>query len=431
MKHLQKQFLLAAMILLIGVAVAVVGCNRSGDESSVVTLRFWNGFTGPDGRTMLGIVKRFNQQNPDVHVVMQRMEWATMYNKLFVAGLGGRAPEVFVIHTDTLARFRLANFLRPMDDLTGAGGIDANDIDANVWNAVEFDGRHYAIPLDCHLLGLYYNKKLFRDAGIVDAVGNPKPPTNREEFLDDLRRLKMPPDQWGFVFTWLRTNCYTAMRQNGGALFSADGKTSTINSPENVEALQFFVDLIQRDHLAPSPENFDSWIGFRQGKVGMVLEGIYMLPDLIRQKDLDYGAAPAPVLFKQPAVWCNSHNLCLRADLSGRQLDAAKRFVKYLSDNSLDWAEGGQVPVRKSLRNSVRFQQMTAQREFSRQIPFACYMPRVPYIFEYEAEFDLAVETALRGTKSPQEALDIAAANIAKIIRRREESDAGSGGGGT
>ena len=78
-----------------------------------------------------------------------------------------------MIHTDTLARFRLANFLRPMDDLTGAGGIDANDIDANVWNAVEFDGRHYAIPLDCHLLGLYYNKKLFRDAGIVDAVGNP------------------------------------------------------------------------------------------------------------------------------------------------------------------------------------------------------------------------------------------------------------------
>ena len=58
-------------------------------------------------------------------------------------------------------------------------------------------------------------------------------------------------------------------------------------------------------------------------------------------------------------------------------------------------------------------------------------MPRVPYIFEYEAEFDLAVETAFCGTKSPQEALDIAAANIAKIIRRREESDAGSGGGGT
>src|SRR5271170_2863571 len=103
MKHLQKQLLLASATILIAVAIVVSGCERSDSAgSSVITLRFWNGFTGPDGRTMLAIIKRFNQQNPDIHVVMQRMEWATMYNKLFVAGLGGRAPEVFVIHTDTL-----------------------------------------------------------------------------------------------------------------------------------------------------------------------------------------------------------------------------------------------------------------------------------------------------------------------------------------
>ena len=50
-------------------------------------------------------------------------------------------------------------------------------------------------------------------------------------------------------------------------------------------------------------------------------------------------------------------------------------------------------------------------------------MPSVPFIFEYQREFDLAVESALRGSRTPKEALDIAAANITKIIQRQRSED--------
>ena len=80
-------------------------------------MRFWNGFTGPDGRTMLRLVRRFNTENPDITVLMQRMDWGTYYNKLFVGGLGGRAPEVFVLHTRALLRFARAGFAAPLDPL--------------------------------------------------------------------------------------------------------------------------------------------------------------------------------------------------------------------------------------------------------------------------------------------------------------------------
>src|SRR5438105_10554520 len=167
------------------VLFAAVGCDRAPVSGNVpVNLRFWNGFTGPDGRTMLAIVQQFNRANPDVHVTMQRMDWGMYYNKLFVAGLGGRAPEVFVIHTDTLARFTRAKFVRAVDDLVGADGVDAADIDANVWAAVAHAGKHWAVPLDIHLLGMYYNRGLFRAAGIA------RPPTNREQFLAALRKLR-------------------------------------------------------------------------------------------------------------------------------------------------------------------------------------------------------------------------------------------------
>ena len=46
----------------------------------------------------------------------------------------------------------------------------------------------------------------------------------------------------------------------------------------------------------------------------MIFQGIYNLPDLRKQADLDYGTRPLPMLFDHPAAWANSlPNLCLRA----------------------------------------------------------------------------------------------------------------------
>ena len=415
-------------MLLLGVLLLSGGCDRSpAAEHRPVTIRFWNGFTGPDGRTMLALVRRFNHENPDVHVVMQRMDWGTYYNKLFVAGLGGRSPEVFVVHTDSLRRFVGAGLVRPVDDLVSAAGLDVSDIDANVWSAVEHGAAHYAVPLDIHLLGMYYNRRLFAAAGIDG------PPTNRTEFIDALRRLKKDqdndgrPEQWGFVFTWMRTNCYTLIRQNGADLFSPDGARATLDDPKAIEAIRFASDLIRTERLAPGPENFDAWIGFRQGRVGIVFEGIYMLPELQRQTDLDFGAAAVPSLFDSPAAWCNSHNLCLSKGLSPQEEAAAMRFVKFLSDNSLDWSAGGQVPVRRSLRESPDFRaerRFEAQRAFATQIPHAAYMPAVPFVFEYLVEFDLAIEQSLRGSVPPAQSLPAAQARIERIIARYRDAGA-------
>lgn len=422
------------IFILIAAGVAAYAGMRvwSGDrpgQGDVVTLRFWNGFTGPDGRKMLAIIRKFNEENPDVQVTMQRIAWPTYYNKLFVAGLGNRAPEVFVLHAHALARFLQADFMRSVDDLTtGPGAIDANDIDPNIWQAASSGGKHWGVPLDVHMLGMFYNPRLFKAAGIVDAQGNAKPPTNREEFLDACRRLKRDtnrdgkPDEWGFVYTWQRTNVYAMVRQWGGSLYDPATGDATFTTPPNVAALDFASRLVS-DGLAPSPANFDSWVGFLQGRVGITFEGIYMLPDLERQTALDYAAAPVPVLGDRPATWAESHIMCLRADLEGRELDAAKRFMKYLSDNSLDWAGAGQIPVRKSLRQTERFQKMTVQREFAKQIPYVQYFPQVPYIFEMLTEFDLGIERALRGRVPAEAALQDADRQIQKVLRRYREPD--------
>ncbi len=143
-----------------------------------------------------------------------------------------------------------------------------------------------------------------------------------------------------------------------------------------------------------------------------------MLPDLEKQKDLDWGAAPLPVIGANPAAWADAHSLCLRKDLDAGRVAAAKRFIRFLSDNSLDWAAGGQLPVRRSLRDSARFRAMPAQSAFARQIDHVAFFPPTPFVFEYLTEFDLAVELALRGTLSAKDALTQADTKVQRVVNR-------------
>jgi len=413
---------LAALVAAIALAS---GCG--GERSARVEIRFWNGFAGPDGTTMLAIVKRFNREHSDIHVTMQRLDWPQYYNKLFVAGLGERAPEVFVVHASSVERFHEANLLRPLDDLArGADGIDVADFEPNILDSSVRDGRIVGIPLDCHMMGMYYNKALFREAGIVDENGEARPPRTREEFLDAAKRITRDkdgdgkPEQWGFAYSWLRTNGLTAIGQNGGRFLSEDGTSAEMDGPGNVAGLAFLASLAGEHKVAQPPYN-DSFASFRQGRVGMIFEGIYMLADLKKHEDLDFGAAPVPACGQRDSVWGDSHVMCMAQDLDDEHRDAAWTFMKYLSDNSLDWAACGQVPVRKSLLESERFAAMEEQRNFARQLPYVAYVPRIPYIFEFLAIHDLSVEQTARGTLKPEDALAAADRDLEAVIARYAE----------
>lgn len=408
--------------------VGLWGCGVQGGRE--VELRFWNGFTGPDGRTMLRIVREFNAMHPGIRVVMQRMDWGTYYNKLFVAGLSGRAPEVFVVHTDNMVRFARAGGLRAVDDLVAGGRLAAGDIDERFWRGVEVDGKRFGVPLDIHPWGLYYNKRLFREAGLTNAAGAIQVPHDRESFLAAARALTRDTrgngvtDQWGFVMTYLRTLGYTLMCQYGGGLDPDENGDCRIDREENVAAIQFMVDLVQKERVAPMPQLLDAWTGFRQGAVGMVCEGIYMLADLEKQDDLEYGAAPMPMLGRDAAVWGNSHNLCIGKGVEGRTLTAAWEFICYLSDRGLAWAKAGQVPVRKSQRSSPAFTNLWAQYEFAKRVEEVRYSPRMMTVFELWNEVDYALERAVRGSATPGAALGRAQEKYMAVVARMRQEEA-------
>jgi multiple sugar transport system substrate-binding protein len=419
-------FSLRSIIVLCLLSLLLVSCSPGKHSGNVASaeIRFWNGFTSPDGATMEKIVQQFERET-GIRVKMQIIPWSTYYDKLLLSLAYGGAPDVFICHANRIAEFARYGVFRPLDDLIEADkGFNSSDFLPNIWKAGQYAGTQVGLPLDCHPQGLYYNLKLFREAGIVDAQGNPKPPETWEEFLDAARRLTKDkdrdgrPDQWGFAFTWLRTNWITFISQHGGSILSPDLKRAALADPPAVRATQQMCDIITRYGVAPKPEGFDSWMGFRQGRVAMAIEGIYMLSSVEEQRGLEYAGAPVPSFGPRRAVWGGSHLSCMPKNLSPQRAQLVWRFMRYLSDHSLDWAEGGQIPVRRSLLNQPRFRQMRVQYAFAKQLPYVVFEPASHKSTEIMPFYDAAIEAALLGIKSPQDALNEAARRIQQVLDR-------------
>ena len=143
-----------------------------------------------------------------------------------------------------------------------------------------------------------------------------------------------------------------------------------------------------------------------------------MLRSLETQTTIDYAAAPFPQFGPRPAVWAESHVMCLPRGLDEKKTEAAWRFITFLSNHSVAWARGGQIPVRASLRATPEFQALTIPRIYAEQLDRVRYSPAVPYIFELQRELRLAFEHILRGAATPEESLARAQRNIETVIAR-------------
>ena len=144
-----------------------------------------------------------------------------------------------------------------------------------------------------------------------------------------------------------------------------------------------------------------------------------MLGDLLRvAPDFKYIGAPIPQIGKYKATTGNSHVMCINSHLTPDKREKAERFIKYLSDHSLEWAAAGQVPARLSIRHGEDFKKFQVQHAFSLDIPKILYPPKSPKVFELVQAMDLAVESVIRGKANPKEALEAANKTAQGVIDR-------------
>jgi multiple sugar transport system substrate-binding protein len=388
-----------------------------------VELAFWNGFTGGDGPYMNALVDQFNAEHDNIQISTNTVEWEDYYQTVPVAVRSEEGPDVGVMHVDQLGTNAARGVIIPLDEVADALGLEESDFDPTVWNAGIYDGQRFGIPLDIHPLALYYNKSLMEEAGLDPN----RPPQTRDEYESALEELRGNGIQgsWVSPFPFTGTMQFESLLwQFGGDLYNEGATRATFNSDAGVEALTWMVDLVENGYSPSDVAQDAEFIAFQNGENALHWNGIWQINALKEVEDLDWGVAPLPRIGSDDATFANSHNFVItqQATTDQNKVEASQVFINWISQQSIEWAESGQIPARNSVRESQEFEDLPEQATIAQEVPYVHFRPPVPGIGDIQPEtYDQAVNEAVLRQSDPQTALDEAAERADQLLEENRQ----------
>ncbi len=393
-----------------------------------IQLTYLHGFTGPDGPVMDKLIAKFNDTHPDITVQGQPVPWGNLFSQLEPSVAAGKAADVVAVNEDVVVGFILRGALTEITPaMLRSAGVDAGRFYPSLWNVATVNGKTYGVPVHFVMLVMYWNKDLFQKAGLDPN----KPPTTRAEFLQAARALtvdtsgKHPSDsgfdptklaQWGLGVPtpWMGGTIAYAVAAQSGVTFVGDrasGFKANFNSPAGIGAVQFLVDLVQKEHVSPANATEQSEIdAFRAGKAGMNFNGVWMLDQYRGQAGLNFGVAGFPNLgggtYKD---WAGGSFLALpkQKNVDAKRQAAALTFVNWLTmaEQDLAWTAAGSLPTQPGVTSSSGYAP-NPMNVLKTSLPGAYIIPGFPFIAEFRGAWDAAFEAAILGKKDVVTALN-------------------------
>jgi multiple sugar transport system substrate-binding protein len=315
----------AALVSVFSLLVSACG-SPAGGEKADGTVRIGAALSSPAEKKILEAqVKEFEKQNPGIKVKIESI--TDDYLKKMQTLIGARKePDVFYLDSMPAPDLIKLGALEPLDGYLQKYGVNLSDFEDSLVKAFQKDGKTYGIPKDYNTLALFYNKKMFKEAGI-------EPPKTWAELKEAAKKLTRG-DRKGLVLNPELARYQPFLYQNGGKVLDEQGKPS-LNLPQNAEALQFFADLFVKDKVADIPKNmgFD-WSGdaFAEEKAAMVVEGGWLIPFLKEKApQLEYGIVELPV--KEPGK--QNSNLAFTVayvmSKNSKNKEAAFKLIQFLT----------------------------------------------------------------------------------------------------
>ncbi|MFC5446986.1 ABC transporter substrate-binding protein [Paenibacillus aestuarii] len=346
-------------------------------EQAPVELTFWNPFGGGEGDYVEQIIHDFNASQQRIQVKQLRLESNEYYVKLGTALSSGKGPDVAVVHADRISPFVKAKQIIPLQALATEAGFAFQEIeDANV-ASVSFDGQPYAVPLDTHFHMLYYNKAIFRQAGLLNADETPQlgemTPEGFTRMLQQIQQ-KVPDVQPLAVNTPFFQEPFLNMYDEaGGELLTPDMTRAAIHNDKALRVLKFYQQLYA-EGLADIHDK-TPWDSFHNGKAALWFGGVWEAGHHLNDASLSVGMMPLPPIFGSSVHWGSAHTLVIPAYVVREKQQAAMEFMKYFSEvGSLTWGQAGHVPANRAVVQSASYQELPYRKLFieaQHQVKFA------------------------------------------------------------
>lgn len=401
-------------VLIIGVPLFLYAERKDGAGKATVTF-FWALYDGLTEEFRAELQDAFNAAHDDIEVDIVPVDWNLMHDKITTAIAGGKPPELSVVGTRWLLEFMEVDAIVEVDKYVGQQTL--NNIAPGAMEA-KIGGKLMGLPVAAGARILAYNA----DVASIE-------PSTMEELRGAAIRAHDPPNMYGLImpgqkFTELTDFCYY-LYAAGGDYFEikSDGSFGkcTVNSPEGVKALEFMVQMAEKDDIVQdgylSLDRMQSHPIFYEGKAAYTFIGAWV-ESAYKQAggtfDLQYGQIP-PFEGDDGTTLIITDSIAMFKD--AENLEAAGTFLDFFYQD--EWKAVfdesiGFPPVTMSAAKLPQFQTPlykvlgeAAMR--SKGWPLMAEFAEVTDII-----WDANVEAFL-GEKTPKEALDDAAAEIDRL----------------
>jgi len=380
----------------------------------------------------------FEKENPNIKIKLDPISYGekeTKYTTEIEAGVG---PDVFHLHAYSIKSFMEKGYLYDMTSFVKAEGPGFTDTwYAQTIELMKKEGRYFAIPGDFMSMVLYYNKNLYREAGLDPA----KPPKTWDEFLEYAKKLTRDRDGDGKIDTWgfgtigaispgFELRFTPILFSHDGSYLSEDNKCSALNTPEAIEAMKFFNDMVTVHKVIPpgvtaqDPGTVRTQMANEQ--IAMLL-GSGWTPPIVDKNNPDLKAlevleaAPVPVKAGiRPKFTTTAWLSAWMISPNTKHPEEAWEVVKFVTSKRMEekWFKDARV---LSSRKDVSGEYDELLRDkfakiIAAELEHAKFVPQLkewPQIIE---AINTAAQEAFTGAKSPGQALGDAHDQINEIL---------------
>lgn len=415
---------LAGAVGLILLLASPSPARRSYAGRTQVTL--WHMWTGEWNDVVEKIVDRYNQSQDRYEVVALSVPTQGADVKLLLAAAGGDPPDVMAQWNPVIPTWANNGLLTPLDELMTPE--ERSRFQAEAYPIVKklggYRGHLYGLTIGLNIHACYYRPEHFRDAGLdpdhfpetLEELVAVAKKLNRFDRRGNLTRIGfMPKDFRHFAPIF------------GGGFYDWERGEPTVKTDRNLAALEFLAD--QRAELGfDSVVRFESGLNtggfaiewpFISGAYSVLIDGQWRVEQVGKfAPDLEYRVAPIPPPKggRKLSGWSNGNFMVIPK--AAKHREGAWEFVKFWSGLNRPeraaefYTMGGWLPLSPAIASAPKYQEYLRKypqfRTFLEVLPSENIqpLPPVPYQVFLMDSIKRAEEAAVRGTLTPEQALD-------------------------
>lgn len=427
------------LVVCLGVpAVALLALGPRGQRhipAQRTVVRYWEKWAGVEALSMQRIVDRFNQTvGAEQRIWVEYCVVSNVDQRMLIATAGGDPPDVAGLFDYIVPQYADRDALMPLDELVQEFSINADKFKPIWWQIGTYQGRLYALPSTPYTIALYYNRRLFREAGL-DPDHPPQTTAELNDYATRLTRYEVDSDgrrkivQLGFTTSpgmlgwwhWIWPNFF------GGRLW--DGEHFAVDTSAGHAAAGW---ICQRRTALGNSEvlKFEGTTGAIEGaqnpflskRLAMVFQGPWMSNWISKYAPaLDYAIA------RFPSATPDEHHAFASTDVfvipaGARHPREAMVFLKYVLRQdvleALCQAHGKVSPFRTPAPNFYATHTNPFIRLFDEMAgsPDAFGYPQMPTWAQASAELLKMHENILRGIRDPHDAVKATQQRIDTIV---------------